>query len=85
MFPILPIFIFQINLLYFPNISPLFTCISQYKTSIYLFPDIIRLFSQVELGRQLLLRSKNRDAIKCFRNAMKIDETNITALTGLVI
>ena len=35
-----------------------------------------------ELGFELLLQSRPKDAVKCFRNAMKLDETSVTALTG---
>ena len=35
-----------------------------------------------ELGYQLILQGKTRDAMKCYRNAMKIDETSVSALTG---
>ncbi len=35
-----------------------------------------------ELGYQLLMQGKNRDAMKCYRNAMKLDETSVSALTG---
>ena len=36
-----------------------------------------------ELGYELLLQGKNKDAIKCYRNAMKLDETSVSALTGM--
>lgn len=36
-----------------------------------------------ELGFQLLLQGKAKDAMNCYRNAMKIDETSVTALTGI--
>ncbi len=35
-----------------------------------------------ELGFELLMQGKVRDAIKCYRNAMKLDETSVAALTG---
>ena len=35
-----------------------------------------------ELGFELLLQGRTRDAIKCYRNAMKLDETSVAALTG---
>jgi tetratricopeptide repeat protein 21B len=35
-----------------------------------------------ELAFQLLLQDKVRDAMKCYRNAMKLDETSVSALTG---
>ena len=35
-----------------------------------------------ELGFQLLLQGKTKDALNCYRNAMKIDETSVHALTG---
>ena len=38
-----------------------------------------------ELGYQLIMQGKTRDAMKCYRNAMKIDETSVSALTGLII
>jgi tetratricopeptide repeat protein 21B len=34
-----------------------------------------------ELGFQLLLQGKTKDALNCYRNAMKIDETSVHALT----
>ncbi|XP_063424970.1 tetratricopeptide repeat protein 21B-like [Mytilus trossulus] len=37
-----------------------------------------------ELGFQLLLQGKAKDAMNCYRNAMKIDETSVTALTGII-
>ncbi|KAK3106370.1 hypothetical protein FSP39_018677 [Pinctada imbricata] len=37
-----------------------------------------------ELGFQLLLQSKVKDAMRCYRNAMKIDETSVNALTGII-
>ena len=36
-----------------------------------------------ELGFQLLLQGKSKDAMRCYRNAMKLDETSVPALTGL--
>ena len=36
-----------------------------------------------ELGFQLLLQGKVKDAIRCYKNAMKIDETSVAALTGM--
>lgn len=38
-----------------------------------------------ELGFQLLLQGKAKDAMNCYRNAMKIDETSVTALTGMFL
>lgn len=35
-----------------------------------------------ELGFELLIRGKVREAMKCYRNAMKLDETSVAALTG---
>ena len=35
-----------------------------------------------ELGFELLLQGRTRDAVKCYRNAMKLDETSVAALTG---
>ena len=35
-----------------------------------------------ELGYELLLMGKIKDAMKCYRNAMKLDETSVKALTG---
>ena len=35
-----------------------------------------------ELGYELLLQGKNRDAMKCYQNAMKLDESSVAALTG---
>lgn len=37
-----------------------------------------------ELGLQLLMQGRHRDAIKCYRNAMKQDETSVAALTGII-
>nr|KAG5695130.1 hypothetical protein BaRGS_017229 [Batillaria attramentaria] len=37
-----------------------------------------------ELGSQLLMAGKTREAMKCFRNAMKLDETSVAALTGII-
>ena len=37
-----------------------------------------------ELGAQLLMAGKTREAMKCFRNAMKLDETSVQALTGII-
>lgn len=36
-----------------------------------------------ELGFQLLLQGKVKDAMKCYKNAMKLDETSVAALTGI--
>jgi hypothetical protein len=36
-----------------------------------------------ELGFQLLLQGKVKDAMRCYKNAMKIDETSVSALTGI--
>ena len=35
-----------------------------------------------ELGYELLLQARVRDALRCYQNASKLDETSITALTG---
>jgi tetratricopeptide repeat protein 21B len=35
-----------------------------------------------ELGFQLLLQGKVKDAMKCYRNAMKINDTSVQSLTG---
>ena len=35
-----------------------------------------------ELGYELLMLGKTRDSLKCYRNAMKLDETSVAALTG---
>ena len=35
-----------------------------------------------ELGFQLLLQGKIKDAMRCYKNAMKLDETSVSALTG---
>ena len=35
-----------------------------------------------ELGYQLVMMNKVREAMKCYRNAMKMDETSVKALTG---
>lgn len=37
-----------------------------------------------EMGSQLLMAGKTRDAMKCYRNAMKLDETSVLALTGII-
>ncbi|ELU05036.1 hypothetical protein CAPTEDRAFT_159405 [Capitella teleta] len=37
-----------------------------------------------ELGFQLLMQGRHRDAIKCYRNAMKQDDTSVRALTGVI-
>ncbi|XP_060575597.1 tetratricopeptide repeat protein 21B-like isoform X3 [Ruditapes philippinarum] len=37
-----------------------------------------------ELGFQLLLQGKVKDAMRCYKNAMKIDETSVSALTGII-
>ncbi|XP_046549679.1 tetratricopeptide repeat protein 21B-like [Haliotis rubra] len=37
-----------------------------------------------ELGYQLLLQGKVKEAMKCYRNAMKLDETSVAALTGII-
>lgn len=36
-----------------------------------------------EAGYQLLLQGRTRDAFKCYKNAMKLDETSVVALTGI--
>lgn len=35
-----------------------------------------------ELGFQCMLQGRNKDALKCYRNAMRLDETSIQALIG---
>ena len=35
-----------------------------------------------ELGHELMLQGKLKDSVKCYRNAMKLDETSVDALTG---
>ena len=35
-----------------------------------------------ELGYELMMQGRVKDAMKCYRNAMKQDETSVTALTG---
>lgn len=35
-----------------------------------------------QLGNQLILCHRNREAMKAFRTAMKLDETSVPALTG---
>ena len=35
-----------------------------------------------ELGFNLLIQGRVKDAMKCYRNAMKMDETSVAALTG---
>jgi len=37
-----------------------------------------------ELGYELLVAGKPKDAIKCYRNALKLDETSLSALTGIL-
>ncbi|KAK6182507.1 hypothetical protein SNE40_010181 [Patella caerulea] len=37
-----------------------------------------------ELGYQLLLQGKVKDAMRCYRNAMKLDETSVPSLTGII-
>lgn len=37
-----------------------------------------------ELGYELLVAGRPKDAIKCYRNALKLDETSLAALTGLL-
>ncbi|XP_072020597.1 tetratricopeptide repeat protein 21B-like isoform X2 [Amphiura filiformis] len=37
-----------------------------------------------EAGYELLLQNRPRDAMKCYRNAMKLDETSVAALTGII-
>ncbi|EDO49516.1 predicted protein, partial [Nematostella vectensis] len=39
---------------------------------------------QIELGFQHVLQGKIRDATKAFRAAMKLDETSVPALTGII-
>ena len=38
----------------------------------------------VELGSQLLMAGKTQEAARCFQNAMKVDESNVLALTGII-
>ena len=35
-----------------------------------------------EIGYELLLQGKNKEAMKCYQNAMKLDESSVAALTG---
>jgi len=35
-----------------------------------------------ELGYELLLQGRTRDALRCYQSAAKLDDTSITALTG---
>ena len=35
-----------------------------------------------ELGYELLMQGRTKEAMKCYRNAMKMDETSVNALTG---
>lgn len=37
-----------------------------------------------ETGYQLLLQNKIKDSLKCYRQAMKIDESSVHALTGII-
>ena len=37
---------------------------------------------KTELGYQLLLKNKAKEAMKYYRSAMKLDETSVAALTG---
>ncbi|BFZ22635.1 hypothetical protein BsWGS_25674 [Bradybaena similaris] len=37
-----------------------------------------------EMGFQLLLQGKVKEAMKCYRNAMQLDETSVAALTGII-
>ena len=37
-----------------------------------------------ELGYELLMQGRVKDAMKCYRNAMKLDETSVAALTGII-
>ncbi|XP_013391055.1 tetratricopeptide repeat protein 21B [Lingula anatina] len=37
-----------------------------------------------ELGYELLMQGRVRDAMKCYKNAMKLDETSVAALTGII-
>ncbi|KAL3836422.1 hypothetical protein ACJMK2_021855 [Sinanodonta woodiana] len=37
-----------------------------------------------ELGLQLLFQGKIKDAMRCYKNAMKMDETSVAALTGII-
>ena len=36
----------------------------------------------LELGAQKLAQEKTKDAVKCFNNALKIDEANVPAMLG---
>lgn len=38
-----------------------------------------------ELGYELMMQGRVKDAMKCYRNAMKQDETSVNALTGQTI
>lgn len=38
-----------------------------------------------ELGHELVLQGRYKDALKCYRSAMKLDESSVVALTGLSI
>ncbi|CAH1774388.1 unnamed protein product [Owenia fusiformis] len=37
-----------------------------------------------EMGYEYFIQGKIRDATKCYRNAMKLDETSVQALTGII-
>lgn len=37
-----------------------------------------------ELGMQMFIQGRIKDALKCYRNAMKYDETSVAALTGVI-
>ncbi|XP_071507875.1 tetratricopeptide repeat protein 21B-like [Diadema antillarum] len=37
-----------------------------------------------ESGYQQMMQGKNRDAVKAYRTAMKLDETSVVALTGII-
>ncbi|CAG5135745.1 unnamed protein product, partial [Candidula unifasciata] len=37
-----------------------------------------------EMGFQLLQQGKVKEAMKCYRNAMQLDETSVSALTGII-
>lgn len=38
-----------------------------------------------ESGYQQMMQGKNRDSVKAYRMAMKLDETSVVALTGLFV
>ena len=38
-----------------------------------------------ECGYQQMMQGKNRDSVKSYRTAMKLDETSVVALTGRLL